>query len=64
MRTETGHRTAGERAASASGARAVERARAHTAPAFDPDAEETPGVQGYITPAVARLIRQQIESKR
>jgi hypothetical protein len=40
----------------------VERARAHTAPTFDPDAtEDTPGVSGFVTPPVARLIREQIE---
>lgn len=54
------HRTARERAAAESAALAVERARAHTAPSFDPDGD-VPGATGFVTPAVARLIREQIE---
>lgn len=57
------HRTARERAAAESAALAVERARAHTAPSFDPDGDQ-PGPTGYVTPAVARLIREQIERRR
>lgn len=60
------HRTPSERRASASAAEAVRRARAHTAPTFDPDAVEpdAPNTGGRVTPAVARAIREQLEIER
>lgn len=60
----TRHRTAGERRAQQSAQTAIARAQAHTRPtAQEPDDDTLSRFYPYVTPARAREIRHELETR-